>query len=50
MARMYPGTLPEHVIKNPKLSSEIRVYNTIRDKVPADYRCYYSRSWHEADG
>ncbi|WP_062348213.1 NERD domain-containing protein [Novosphingobium sp. CCH12-A3] len=50
MARMYPGTLPEHVLKNPKLSSEIKVYNTIRDKVPADYRCYYSRSWHEADG
>lgn len=50
MARMYPGTLPEHVLKNPKLSSEIRVYNTIRDRLSADYRCYYSRSWHQADG
>lgn len=50
MARMYPGTLPEHVLKNPKLSSEVRVYNTIRDRLPADYRCYYSRSWHAADG
>lgn len=50
MARMYPETLPEHVLKNPKLSSEIRVYNTIRDRLPAGYRCYYSRSWHAADG
>ena len=49
MARMYPKTLPEHVVKNPKLSSEVRVYNTIRDSLPAEYRCYYSRSWHEAD-
>lgn len=49
MARMYPRELPRHVLNNPKLSSEIRVYNRIRDKLPGDYNCYYSRSWHEAD-
>lgn len=50
MARMYPSQLPRHVLENPKLSSEVRVYEKIRDKVPGDYTCYYSRSWHEADG
>lgn len=49
MARMYPSKLPKHVLENSKLSSEIRVYDHLRDKVPGDYNCYYSRSWHEAD-
>jgi len=49
MARMYPRELPRHVLDNPKLSSEIRVYEHIRDRLPRDYNCYYSRSWHEAD-
>lgn len=50
MARMYPRNLPRHVLENPKLSSEVRVYERMRDKLPGDYNCYYSRSWHEADG
>lgn len=49
MARVYPKQLPKHVLENPKLSSEVRVYERIRDKLPGDYTCYYSRSWHEAD-
>jgi hypothetical protein len=49
MARMYPRELPRHVLENPKLSSEVRVYERMRDKLPGDYNCYYSRSWHEAD-
>jgi len=49
MARMYPRELPRHVLENPKLSSEVRVYERMRDKLPRDYNCYYSRSWHEAD-
>ncbi|WP_422028800.1 NERD domain-containing protein [Roseovarius sp.] len=49
MARMYPRELPRHVLDNPKLSSEVRVYECMRDKLPGDYNCYYSRSWHEAD-
>ena len=49
MARMYPRELPRHVLANPKLSSEVRVYERMRDKLPGDYTCYYSRSWHEAD-
>ena len=49
MARVYPKQLPKHVLENPKLSSEVRVYERIRDKVPGDFTCYYSRSWHEAD-
>lgn len=49
MARMYPRELPRHILDNPKLSSEIRVYERIRDKLPGAYNCYYSRSWHEAD-
>lgn len=50
MARMYPPQLSKHILDNPRLSSEVRVYERIRDKVPGDYSCYYSRSWHEADG
>ncbi|MGO7207649.1 nuclease-related domain-containing protein, partial [Rhizobium ruizarguesonis] len=49
MARMHPKTLPPHVLNDPKRSSEVRVYDRIRDKVPDDYVCYYSRSWHQAD-
>lgn len=49
MARMYPRELPRHVLDNPKLSSEVRVYERMRDKLPGDFNCYYSRSWHEAD-
>lgn len=49
MARLYPRELPRHVLENPKLSSEVRVYERMRDKLPGDYNCYYSRSWHEAD-
>ena len=49
MARMYPRELPRHVIENSKLSSEVRVYERIREKLGGDYTAYYSRSWHEAD-
>ncbi|PWE48712.1 hypothetical protein DEM26_16560 [Thioclava sp. NG1] len=49
MARMYPREVPQHVLDNPKLSSEVRVYERMRDKLSGDYNCYYSRSWHEAD-
>lgn len=49
MARVYPKQLPKHVLENPKLSSEVRVYERIRDKLPGDYTCYFPRSWHEAD-
>jgi len=49
MARMYPAHLPENVLRDPKRSSEVHVYERIRDNVPGDYTCYYSRSWHEAD-
>lgn len=49
MARLYPRELPRHVLENPKLSSEVRVYERMRDKLPGGYNCYYSRSWHEAD-
>lgn len=49
MARMYPKELPRHIIDDPKRSSEVRVYERMREKLPGDYTCYYSRSWHEAD-
>lgn len=49
MAKMYPTTLSKQTLENPKLSSEVHVFEKIRDKVPGDYTCYYSRSWHEAD-
>lgn len=44
MARMYPSQLPKHVRENPKLSSEIRVYEKLRDQLADDYHVYYSRS------
>lgn len=46
---MHPRTLAPHILKDPKRSSEVRVYDRIRDHVPDDYVCYYSRSWHQAD-
>lgn len=49
MARMHPRTLAPHILSDPKRSSEVRVYDRIRDQVPDDYVCYYSRSWHQAD-
>lgn len=49
MAQMYPSELPAYVLNNPKLSSEVRVYERIRDNLSGAYQCYYSRSWHEAD-
>ncbi|MGF6157416.1 hypothetical protein M2267_002675 [Ensifer sp. KUDG1] len=49
MARMHPRSLAPHILKDPKRSSEVRVYDRIRDQVPDDYVCYYSRSWHQAD-
>ena len=49
MARMHPRTLAPHILNDPKRSSEVRVYDRIRDQVPDDYVCYYSRSWHQAD-
>lgn len=49
MARMHPRTLAPHILKDPRRSSEVRVYDRIRDQVSDDYVCYYSRSWHRAD-
>lgn len=49
MARMHPRTLAPHILSDSKRSSEVRVYDRIRDQVPDDYVCYYSRSWHQAD-
>ncbi len=49
MARMHPRTLAPHILNDPKRSSEVRVYDRIRDQVPDDYVCYYSRSWHQTD-
>jgi len=46
---MYPGTLPVQILEDPKRSSEVQVYERIREQVPDDFVCYYSRSWHHAD-
>lgn len=49
MANMYPRELPKDILKDGKRSSEISVYERLRDQLPGNFSCYYSRSWHEAD-
>lgn len=46
---MYPREIPASIRAEPTRSSEVAVYERIRDQLSADYRCYYSRSWHEVD-
>ncbi|KPL69293.1 hypothetical protein SZ64_14980 [Erythrobacter sp. SG61-1L] len=45
MALMFPTTLPSWVTNDPYRSAEIEVYNLMREEVPDDYVCYYSRPW-----
>lgn len=45
MAQMFPTVLPAWVLNDPYRSAEIEVYNRLRDEVPDDYVCYYSRPW-----
>ncbi|WP_310621266.1 NERD domain-containing protein [Flexibacterium corallicola] len=49
MARIYPRKLSVDVLKDPKRSAEVDVYERLRDQLPDSFYCYYSRSWHEAD-
>jgi hypothetical protein len=45
MAKMYPEPLPRDVLDNPYRGAEIEVYNRLREQLPDDYICYYSRPW-----
>ncbi|MCY4461191.1 MAG: nuclease-related domain-containing protein [Albidovulum sp.] len=46
---LHTRELPGHILDDPKRSSEARVYDRMREKLPGDYNRYYPRSWHEAD-
>lgn len=45
MARMYPDPLPDDVLANPYREAEVDVYNRLRDQLPDDWVCWYSRPW-----
>lgn len=45
MAQMYPDPLPDDVLTNPYREAEVDVYNRLRDQLPDDWVCWYSRPW-----
>lgn len=49
MARMYPAEIPPAVQRDPQRSSEIAVYERLRDQLTDDFVCYYSAPWHHID-
>ena len=49
MARMHPAEIPLAVERDPQRSSEIAIYERLRDQLPDDFVCYYSAPWHHID-
>ncbi|WP_313197166.1 NERD domain-containing protein [Rhizobium sp.] len=46
MAKMYPRTVPEVILKDKNRSAEIRIYDLLKEQLPDTFACYYSRPWH----
>lgn len=46
MAKMYPRSIPEPILKDKNRSAEIRIYELLREQLPESFACYYSRPWH----
>ncbi|MCL1062611.1 NERD domain-containing protein [Shewanella benthica] len=45
MAKMFPKKLPLEVLSEPKRSSEVQVYNALREQLDDDYHVFYSSPW-----
>jgi hypothetical protein len=45
MARMFPEELPREVLEDSRRSSEVLVYNALRDQLSDKYHVYYSSPW-----
>lgn len=46
MARMFPQTIPDVVLRDKNRSAEIKVYGLFKEQLSDRYACYYSRPWH----
>lgn len=45
MAIMHPFRVPDEVRRDPYREAEVAVFERLRDQLPGDYHCYYSRPW-----
>ncbi|WP_428939249.1 NERD domain-containing protein [Fontivita pretiosa] len=45
MAQMFPRSLPQKLLCDPKRSAEVQVYEALRDQLPARFHVFYSFSW-----
>jgi hypothetical protein len=46
MAKMYPSSVPDPILKDKNRSAEIRIYDLLKAQLPDSFSCYYSRPWH----
>ncbi|MFC1579157.1 NERD domain-containing protein [Pseudomonadota bacterium] len=45
MAKMFPSKLPAEVLEDRKRSSEVRVYNALKEQLDDQYHVFYSSPW-----
>lgn len=45
MAEMFPSSLPDWILTDPKRKAEVRLYNALQEQLPNSYLCFYSFSW-----
>jgi hypothetical protein len=49
MAEMFPKILPGHILRDPRRSAEIKVFNAFRDNLPNSWKVFYSGPWWAID-
>jgi hypothetical protein len=49
MAEIFPKELPPHILRDPRRSAEIRVFNACRDYLPNTWTVFYSGPWWAID-
>lgn len=49
MAEIYPKILPSHILRDPRRSAEIKVFNACRDFLPNTWTVFYSGPWWAID-
>ena len=45
MVKVYPEALPNRVRSEPKRSAEVRLYDELRQQLPAGWVVFYSVAW-----
>lgn len=45
MAKMFPPTIPEYILKDPKRSAEILVFEELEQQLDDSFRVFYSSPW-----